>query len=110
MDKLIDLVFGHADEAHRAHLESTSFAEHDALGEFYNAVREKLDTFVESAIGLDVPLPENSGDPIIELEQGLIDLGEMRDVVCQDNPTLLNQFDELTGVYTRALFKLKRLA
>lgn len=110
MDKLIDLVFDNADKAHLEHLASKSFAEHEALSEFYSAAREKLDTLVESAIGLDLPPPETTGNVIHELEAGLIDLGEMRDEVCQDNPTLLNQFDELTGVYTRALFKLKRLA
>lgn len=109
MDNLIDTVFGSADDAHRAHLATESLAQHEALGEFYVDVREVLDSFVESAMGLDVPPPEAPADIVNVLEAGLIDLTDMRDQVCQESPILLNKFDELTGIYTRALFKLKRL-
>lgn len=109
MDDLIDIVFANADSAHRQHLASESLSEHEALGEFYTAAREAADTFAEAAIGMDVPPPSGSTDIVTELEGGLIDLTDMRERVCQDSPLLLNKFDELTAVYARALFKLKRL-
>lgn len=109
MNELLDVVFANADNAHRQHLASESFAEHAALGEFYAAVREAADAFTEAAIGMDVPAPDGSDDIVAELEGGLIDLTDMREHVCQESSILLNKFDELTGVYARALFKLKRL-
>lgn len=109
MDDFIFTVFSNADDAHRAHLATESFAQHEALGEFYGDVREALDSFVEAAIGLDVGVPEAPADMVAELESGMIDLASQRERLCQDNPTLLNKFDEITGVYARALFKLKRL-
>lgn len=110
MNDLLDVVFTNADSAHRQHLASESFAEHEALSEFYADVRDAADAFTEAAIGLDVAPPDGSTDIVGELEAGLIDLSQMRDQVCQGNNTLLNKFDELTGVYAKALFKLKRLA
>ena len=109
MNDLLDVVFTNADSAHRQHLASESFAEHEALGEFYTDVRSAADAFTEAAIGLDVGPPEGVADITAELESGLIDLSQMRDQVCQGDNTLLNKFDELTGVYAKALFKLKRL-
>jgi len=108
VNELLDVVFANADAAHRQHLASESFAEHEALGEFYADARVAADAFTEAAIGLDVPPPDGD-DPIAVIEGGLIELADMRERVCQDNPTLLNLFDELTAVYARALFKLKRL-
>lgn len=108
MNELLDVVFANADTAHRQHLASESFAEHAALGEFYAAVREAADAFTEAAIGMDVPPPEAEADIVGELEGGLIDLTDMREQVCQGSPILLNKFDELTGIYTRALYRLKR--
>lgn len=109
MDALLDVVFDNADTAHRQHLASERFAEHEALGEFYAGARAAADAFTEAAIGLDVPAPTGAMDIVHEIEAGLIDLSEMRDDMCQGNRTLLNLFDELTAVYARALFKLKRL-
>lgn len=109
MGELLDVVFANADTAHRQHLASESFAEHEALGEFYTDVRDAADAFTEAAIGMDVPAPDGSDDIVAELEGGLIDLTDMRERVCHESSILLNKFDELTGVYARALFKLKRL-
>ena len=109
MNELIDVVFTNADSAHRQHLASNSLSEHAALGEFYADVRDAADAFAEAAIGMDVLPPDDVPDIVGELEGGLIDLADMRERVCQESPILLNKFDELTGVYARALFKLKRL-
>ena len=110
MEQLIDVVFADADEAHRQHLATESFAEHEALGEFYDEVRGAVDAFVESAIGLDIPAPASPDTPVLnKLEESYIALKDMRDGLCQQDTTLENLFDNITACYTKALFKLKRL-
>jgi hypothetical protein len=110
MDEIIDLVFDDADSAHVEHLLSESYAQHEALGEFYSDVRGALDTFVEAAIALDLPLPEKrEPDMLKRLEGSYVTLVEGRAVACDGNPTLENLHDELAAVYLRAIFKLKRL-
>lgn len=109
IEQIADVVFDNADKAHIQHLATTSFAKHEALSEFYTGVREALDTLVESAIGLDIPAPDEDNSLVTEIEAGMIELSQMREGFCQENPTLLNQFDELTACYTKVLFKLKRL-
>lgn len=109
MDEIIDQVFGDADTAHREHLLSESYAEHQALGEFYPAARDALDELVESMIGLEVPLAEKPvGTPLANLEASYINLADMRERVCQGDATLLTLFDNLTSVYTKAIYKLRR--
>ena len=110
LDEIIDLVFETTNEAHLRHLVTGNHAEHVALGEFYNSARETLDKFVEVAIGLDVTPPEavTADAQISRLEAAMVDLAESRAGACQDNPTLLAIHDELTGVYAKALYMLKR--
>ena len=109
MDKMIDLVFSHADRAHIQHLASESYAEHMALGEFYDAARTAVDAIVEASIGLDMPPPAKVRPPILQqLEEGYVDLVEMRDEVCAGASVLENLFDNLTAAYATAIYKLKR--
>lgn len=110
MEQLLDLIFADADDAHRQHLATESFSEHDALGEFYGSVREAVDSFVEAATGLDVPAIMSPETPILnKLEDSYVSLKDMKDAVCQQDTTLENLFDGITHCYARALFKLKRL-
>jgi len=111
MDEVIDQVFDDADTAHKQHLLSESFAEHESLGEFYKHARKALDELVESMIGLEIPLgTKPQGTPLQNLEQSYVALIEMRERVCAGDTTLLTLFDNLAAVYTRAIFKLRRLS
>lgn len=49
---LIGELFRARDLAHIAHLNTTSFAEHKALNEFYDGVLDLTDTFAETAFGI----------------------------------------------------------
>jgi len=110
MDEIIDQVFGDADSAHRQHLLSESYAEHQALGEFYPAARAAVDAFVEAAIALDLPLPaDRDADILGALEASYVSLTDARERTCQGDATLENLFDEVGAVYLKAIFKLKRL-
>lgn len=109
MEDLVELTFGDADAAHRAHLTTQSFAQHSALGEFYEDVRSATDAFVEAGIGLDIPMPEEP-DMLVRLEESYTNLIDSRDTHCQRNPTLENLHDEIAAVYLKAIYRLKRFA
>lgn len=110
IERLLTQVLADADSAHRQHLISESYSEHVALFEFYASARDKVDGFVESAIGLDLPLPEAPETPTLEmLETAYVDLVERRDETCQGSTVLQNLYDELLHVYTNTIYTLKRL-
>lgn len=106
------------DLAHRAHWKTKSYAEHMALGAFYEDVLEQLDNFVEAYQGqynalLDVPLADNEfeGDIADILEQQMAWLQDNReDVVPGKETSLLNMLDAIIGVYQTALYKLRFLS
>lgn len=109
MEDLVELTFGDADAAHRAHLTNQSYAQHMALGDFYDAVRSATDDFVEAGIALDLPLPaEDTPDMLARLEESYTKLIDTRDINCQRNSTLENLHDEIEAVYLKAIYKLKR--
>lgn len=108
MDTLINLTFKDADDAHRAHLATESYAQHEALGEFYASVREATDAFVEAAIALDLPPPATNTDLLTQLEESYVALVDGRDVACQSDAALENLHDEIAAVYLKAIYKLKR--
>ncbi len=111
MDDLLDLVFDDITQSHREHLLSESYAQHEALGEFYADARDALDSFVEAAIALDLPLPEDrEPDMLARLEASYVTLAEGREAACGGDATLENLHDELAAVYLKAIYKLKRLA
>jgi hypothetical protein len=108
MRSVIDLTFADADAAHRAHLATDSHSQHLALGEFYEAVREAADAFVEASIGLDLAPPDANADMLAQLEESYVELIENRDEACMRNPVLENLHDEIGAVYLKAIYKLKR--
>lgn len=109
MEDLIELTFGDADAAHRAHLTTQSHAQHEALGEFYDAVRSATDAFVEAAIALDIPPPEGGNvDMLTRLEESYASLIDGRDQHCMRDQTLENLHDEIAGAYLKVIYKLKR--
>lgn len=108
-EKLVDTVLGTANTAHIAHLASRSYAEHMALGEFYDGAREAVDAFIEAAIGDGMPVPGFDGGPILaQIEKEYENLSGARGDICQGCPTLENLYDELMAVYVKAIYKLKR--
>lgn len=108
-EKLVTEVLGLADSSHIAHLSSRSYAEHMALGEFYEGARAAVDAFIEAAIGDGLPVPGFDGGAILaQIEKQYEKLCEERDDTCQGCPVLENLHDELTGVYVKAVYKLKR--
>lgn len=110
ISEITDLVFKDADAAHKAHLYSQSYAEHMALGEFYEGARDAIDELAEAMIGLGDVVPSSPmSAPAKELEKCYVELMKMRKGVCDGDPTLENLYDNLTAVYVKAIYKLSRL-
>lgn len=106
------------DLAHRAHLKTRSYADHMALGAFYQAVIPLVDSFAESYQGrfnelLDIPLADNeyAGEIDEILEQQMAWIEDSRTAICSRDETALNNIiDEVANLYQSTLYKLRFLA
>lgn len=115
---MIGRLFLARDVAHSVHLNTRSYAKHQALNEFYTGVIELADTFAEAyqgRKGLIGPIALQSAvktNNVIEfLEQSLKEIEESRyDVIPKTDSTLQNIIDEIIALYLSTLYKLKFLA
>lgn len=120
-DKTAGLLGAHLflarDLAHRAHLRVTgpgSFAAHDALNKFYDAIVELADDFVECYQGeyevlLDLPLLDNEyeGEIADVLKQIKAWIQDNRyDAVPKDETAINNIIDEIVGEFQRVNYRL----
>lgn len=112
IEKLIDQSFKARNAAHARHWKTDSFAQHSALGEFYEDLTAALDKYVEAhqgLFGLVGKLNSDVSDIIATLRDDLVWLNQNRDKVSRNVPALENIFDELTGVYLKTIYKLEHL-
>ena len=117
MEKLISLLFLARDIAHREHLRTDSFAQHMALGEFYDEIIDNADAIAEAYMGSYGVLKDfaiqGSNQPveiIKELERQVNWIDENRYKVCsKDDTPIQNLIDAAVETYLSALYKLKRL-
>jgi len=116
--EMVSMVLLGRDLAHRAHWKTTSYAEHMALGAFYEGILVPLDAFVEQYQGqfnqrLDVPLGDNDfeGDISEILDQQLMWIEKNRQEICPKSETALNNvLDEIVALYQSTLYKLRFLS
>lgn len=106
INNIIALVFADADLAHRQHLATESYAEHQALGEFYSSVREKVDGLSEALIAMGQRVPATESPILSRLQQSFTQLQELRPV-CDGVPAAENLFDEVSACYLAAIYKLR---
>lgn len=112
LDKLITRVFKDRNGAHAEHWVTKSFAQHEALGEFYDDVISAVDRYVEAHQGVFGQMesaPDQIPDFTAHLRDELIWITENRSKIAKDVPALENLLDELTGVYMKTLYKLENL-
>ena len=112
IDKLIEKMFRARDASHRAHWRTNSYAQHQALGGYYDGVIELLDGFVEAYQGTFGIVDEAPGQPkdIAKLiHDDIIWLNENRSKIAKDVPALENILDELTALHMKTLYKLENL-
>jgi DNA-binding ferritin-like protein len=99
---------------HQLHLSSKSYAEHQALGEFYEALTDLTDKYAEVYMGLNKSIakfpsyPTPTGSPVELLEEFLDDIQEEFDED-DSKQSLLNILAEIEELTARTLYKLRNL-
>jgi DNA-binding ferritin-like protein len=115
--RLIALLFFARDVAHREHLKTTSYAQHVALNEFYEAIVSNADSIAEAYQGRfgiidDIPMitMDLTGDPAAKLEKILAAFEKIRyTAVEKSDTTIQNLIDEAVAQFLSTLYKLNNL-
>lgn len=118
IEELISRVFLTRNLAHLAHWRTKNYAEHVALGDFYDGVIDKLDGLVEAyqgSFGLIKEVPEEDDSmydmEILEvLQEDAKFLNKNRSEIARKVPSLENIVDEITDLYLSTIYKLKFLS
>jgi hypothetical protein len=117
IEELVARVFKTRNQAHLAHWKTTSYAEHKALGSFYDTVIDTLDKLVEACQGskgiighVDLSCKDESVDIIKCLTDDANWISKCRAKIAHGVPAIENIVDELVGVYLSTLYKLKNLS
>lgn len=116
IEELIAKVFCARNETHLAHWRTKSFAQHMALGDFYDGVIDLLDTLVEAyqgnfgIIGKVKYETEEYDDCVKCLTEQVTWIANHRSQIAQEVDALENIVDEITGLYLKTLYKLENLS
>lgn len=123
VEKLLAVMFLSRDVAHKVHWSTKgkgSFAQHMALGTFYDSIIDSADKIAEAYMGRygsfgEVPVMEpsekptkNNIDTLLENYMDMIEEGRYEACEKDDTP-LQNLIDEAIAVYLSALYKLRNL-
>jgi hypothetical protein len=117
MENLIATLFLARELAHREHLRTRSYAQHMALGEFYDEIVEHADAIAEAWQGrfglmTDIPMLVNTvqGDIVAVLQSHVDWIAANRYSACpREEMAIQNLIDEAVGTYLSALYKLRFL-
>lgn len=116
IEKLVAKVFATRNAAHLAHWRTKSYAQHVALGDFYDGLPGKIDTIVEmhqGAFGIIDAISPSMASPskIIDHIEGEAEwIAANRDDIAGDNAAIGNAVDDLHGLYLTTIYKLKNLS
>ena len=115
IQQFIGLLFASRDYAHKAHLNTDSFAEHMALNSFYDGIIDLADSLAETWMGRkeekigDIPtINAPKGEPLAVIKRLLTVVQDTRDF-CSDDTVLSNIIDEIEQLYSSTIYKLKFL-
>lgn len=118
INELISRVFCTRNAAHLAHWNTKSYAQHMALGSFYDEIVDIVDKLVEAHMGAaggtigQITFPEMK--PVKDIVACLIDdvewIAENREEISSSISALENIVDELTDTYLSTIYKLKQLS
>lgn len=117
MESLIAHLFFARELAHRAHFATGSYAQHMALGAFYDAIVDNADAIAEAYMGrtgtklTNIPfvLEQPSGDIVADLEAQRAWIDENRAEVSSDSE-IQNLIDGAIETFDTAIYKLRFLA
>jgi hypothetical protein len=114
--QFISTLFASRTQAHIFHLQTTSFAQHKALNEYYDGIIDLVDAFIESyqgrhgiIRGYSSPSSFREDDSTVKYFEGLNKYVELtREKLPQDS-YLQNQVDEIVALIESTVYKLKYL-
>ena len=116
IEELISRVFAARDVTHREHWRTSSYAQHVALNEFYDAVIDQIDEIVECTQGQfglvgDFQVETSPVGNITTWLQAEADwIATNRDELAQGNHSIENLIDSLVSIYQRTIYKLTHLS
>lgn len=104
------------DEAHIAHLMTTSYAQHKALQGFYEDMPDLVDDLVESYQGIygivedkpNVTMPSGGMVPVLTQLRKWI-MSNRDSIGVPDDTELQNDIDAIVSLINRTMYKLKNL-
>lgn len=115
IQQFIGLLFASRDYAHKSHLNTESYAQHKALGSFYNEIVDLADDLAEAWMGRnltkigEIPIiTPPKGEPLVVMKRLLEVLKDTRDFVNNDS-TLSNIIDSIEALYLSTIYKLRFL-
>ena len=112
IEKLIQRMFAARNASHLQHWKTKSYAQHQALGKYYDGVIDLLDSYVEAHQGGFGVIGEVLGE--VEnvskmIHDDIIWLTANRENIANNTPALENIVDELTALHMKTLYKLENL-
>lgn len=116
IEELIAKIFMARNNTHIAHWKTKSYAEHVALGDFYESSVDLLDSLVECYQGNfgiieDIPKDELHQDGCIKcLSDQVAWIAKNRSKIAKNVAALENIIDEITSLYLKTLYKLENLS
>jgi hypothetical protein len=116
MEEIIGLLFHARNIAHKEHLKTKSYAQHMALGSFYDDVIDLADKLAEAYQGdegimKDIPLFNKEADCMIDdflVKQ--VNMIEKLRVSASKRSAIQNIIDEVIGLYLSTIYKLRNLS
>lgn len=112
IETLIEKMFAARNAAHIQHWKTGSYAQHKALGNYYEDVTGLLDEFVEAyqgTFGLVGKVEGEKPDAAQVIHDEIIWLNENRAKLAKGVPALENILDEITALHMKTLYKLENL-
>lgn len=115
IEQLISRVFYARNLAHYEHWRTKSYAQHKALGKFYEGVIEAIDALVEAYQGLNgligsIPSPtDTKGDSLTTLKADAEWIEANHEEISGGNRAVANLIDNVTGIYLTTIYKLENL-
>jgi hypothetical protein len=115
IEQLISRVFYARNLSHFEHWRTKSYAQHKALGKFYDGVIGALDALVESHQAVNgiigsIPSPtDTKSDCLKTLKADAEWIETNHENICGGNRALANLLDNITAVYLSTIYKLENL-
>jgi hypothetical protein len=117
IEQLISKVFVTRNAAHIAHWRTKSFAQHTALGEFYDGLIDSIDKITEmhmGAFGLVSEMDPPGGDMPADIMDHIAEeanwIEKNREEIAGGVRAIENTVDELSGLYFTTYYKLRNLS